>query len=142
MKNLILTFALALTTLVGFSQESDSESGITITVTIDNVKSDKGSVVLSLHTEDTFMKGNGIKNTESKIKDGKITVTFENVTPGEYAIMALHDENENQRMDFQENGMPLESYGVSNNTMSFGPPQYGDAKFKVADKDLELSIRF
>jgi uncharacterized protein (DUF2141 family) len=139
MKNLILTIALVLTSVFSFSQE---EKGITITVTIDNVKNDTGKVSMALHTSDTFMKGNGIMNSETEIKDGKITITFKNVAPGEYAVMALHDENENGRMDFQDNGMPKESYGMSNNVMSFGPPQYDDAKFSVEAKDLELKIRF
>ncbi len=137
-KNLILSIALVLTSLFSFSQDT----GITITVLIDNVKNDTGKVSFALHTEDTFMKGNGIMNTETEIKDGKVTITFENVEPGEYAIMALHDENENKRMDFQDNGMPIESYGISNNVMAFGPPQYGDAKFNVEDENLEISIRF
>jgi uncharacterized protein (DUF2141 family) len=137
-KKLLLTFALALTTLFSFSQDK----GITITITIDNVKNDIGKVSFALHTNDTFMKGNGVMNTETTIKDGKVTITFENVQPGEYAIMALHDENENGRMDFRENGMPLESYGTSNNVMAFGPPQYDDAKFNVEKEALELSIRF
>ena len=140
MKNLILTFALVLTSVLGFSQEE--EKGITITVTIDNVKNDTGKVMMSLHSSETFMKGLGIMDAITDIKDGKVTVTFENVQPGEYAIMAMHDENENKRMDFQENGMPTESYGISNNVMSFGPPSYDDAKFKVEDKDLEMNIRF
>ncbi|MFK7834514.1 MAG: DUF2141 domain-containing protein [Winogradskyella sp.] len=138
MKNLFLTFALVLTSLFSFSQDT----GVTITVTIDNVKSDDGNVKMSLHTADTFMKGKGLDNGMSEIKDEKITITFENVAAGEYAIIAFHDENNNGTMDFRENGMPLESYGMSNNVMSFGPPQYGDAKFTVADKDLELNIRF
>ena len=138
MKNLVLTLALALTTLFGFSQEE----GITITVTIDNVVSDEGKVLMSLHTSETFMKGNGVMDAETEIKDGKVTITFENVLPGEYAILAMHDANDNKRMDFQENGMPKESFGMSNNVMAMGPPQYDDAKFKVEDKDLDLSIRF
>ncbi len=129
-----------LSSTIGFSQED--EKGITITVTIDNAKNDKGKVLMSLHTSETFMKGKGIVDAESVIKDGKVTITFENVLPGEYAIMALHDENGNERMDYRENGMPLESYGMSNNVMSFGPPQYDDAKFKVIGEDLELNIRF
>ncbi|WP_299112731.1 DUF2141 domain-containing protein [uncultured Winogradskyella sp.] len=139
MKHLFLTFALTLTTLFGFSQE---EKGITITVTIDNVKNDIGKVLMSLHSSETFMKGRGIQDAETEIKDGKVSITFKNVLPGEYAIMALHDENGNQRMDFRENGMPLESYGTSNNAMAFGPPQYDDAKFKVEEKNLEMIIRF
>ncbi|WP_178984841.1 DUF2141 domain-containing protein [Winogradskyella helgolandensis] len=138
MKKLILTFALALMSIIGFSQEG----GATITITIDNVTSDKGKVLTSLHTSETFMKGKGIQNAETEIKDGKVTISFKNVLPGEYAIMTLHDANENKRMDFQDNGMPLESYGISNNVMSFGPPNYDEAKFIVEDKDLDLNIRF
>ncbi|WP_400078178.1 DUF2141 domain-containing protein [Winogradskyella sp. R77965] len=140
MRNLILTIALVLTSVFSFSQEE--EKGITITVTIDNVKNDTGKVLMSLHSSETFMKGLGVLDAETEIKDGKVTITFENVQPGEYAIMAMHDENDNKRMDFRENGMPLESYGTSNNVMAFGPPQYDDAKFTVEDKDLELEIRF
>lgn len=138
MKKLFLTFALALTTLFSFSQDSKS----TITIIIDNVKSNTGIVKMSLHTADTFMKGKGLMSGQSEIKDGKITITFQNVEPGDYAVIAFHDENENNKMDFRENGMPLESYGTSNNSMAFGPPNYTDAKFTVADKDLELNIRF
>lgn len=139
MKKLILTFAVALTTLFGFSQEAE---GVNITVTIDNVTSDKGKVLMSLHTSETFMKGKGIMDAETEIKDGKVTITFENVLPGEYAILAMHDANDNKRMDFQENGMPTESFGMSNNVMAMGPPQYDDAKFKVEGENLELNIRF
>jgi len=138
MKTLFLTFALVLTSLFSFSQDS----GVTLTLTIDNVINDKGNVKMALHTVDTFMKGKGLENGQSEIKDGKVTITFENVKPGDYAVIAFHDENENNKMDFRDNGMPLESYGMSNNVMSFGPPQYDDAKFTIADKDLELSIRF
>jgi uncharacterized protein (DUF2141 family) len=139
MKNLILTFAVALTTLFSFAQDVE---GVTITVTIDNVTSDKGKVIMSLHTSETFMKGKGIMDAETEIKDGKVTITFENVLPGEYAVLAMHDANDNKRMDFQENGMPTESFGMSNNPMAFGPPQYDEAKFKVDGENLELNIRF
>ncbi|MDT0557126.1 DUF2141 domain-containing protein [Ichthyenterobacterium sp. W332] len=139
MKTLALLVVLALSTTFGFSQNEDVNS---ITVTIENIKNNNGKVLLSLHSKDTFMKGQGIMNSESKITDGKVTITFENVKPGEYAIMALHDENENNRMDFENNGMPKENYGMSNNPMSYGPPMYSDAKFEFTGKTLDLNIRF
>ena len=139
MKNLIFTIAFTLVSITAFSQKSE---GVTVTITVENVKNDKGKASFALHTEDTFMKGAGVMNAESVIKDGKVVITFDNVEPGNYAVLALHDENENGRMDFQNNGMPLESYGVSNNNMSYGPPQYSDAKFEVADKPVALKIRF
>ncbi|MEO1486369.1 MAG: DUF2141 domain-containing protein [Bacteroidota bacterium] len=139
MKTLALTLSFFVISFVSFAQDSE---GITITVTIDNVLNDTGKVMASLHTSDTFMKANGIQVTESDISEGKVILTFENVLPGSYAIMAMHDENENKQMDYQSNGMPKESYGMSGNDMSFGPPTFTDAQFEVTDKDLEFNIRF
>ena len=140
MKTLTLIIVLVLS--VNFSNSQDSKTLRNITVTIEHIVNNNGKVVLGLHTEDTFMKGQGIVSAESDIIDGKIAVTFENIEPGTYAIMALHDENENRRMDFQENGMPKESYGMSNNPMSYGPPQYATAKFELKEEDLDLKIIF
>ena len=116
--------------------------GHDITVTIDNVVNNKGKVIFGLHTAETFMKGAGIQNAETKIEDGKVTVTFKNVTPGSYAILVIHDENNNTTMDFQDNGMPLENYATSSKTSSFGPPQFTESKFDVTDVDLDIKIRF
>jgi len=116
--------------------------GHDITITIDNVVNNKGKVVFGLHTAETFMKGAGIQNAETKIEDGKVKVTFKNVAPGTYAIMVLHDENNNNRMDFQDNGMPLENYATSSKTISFGPPEFAASKFEVTKENLNIKIRF
>ncbi|WP_343485900.1 DUF2141 domain-containing protein [Allomuricauda sp. d1] len=139
MKATVFSLAFLFSIFLGFSQES---KGVTITVTVDNVSSDEGKVLLGLHTQDTFMKGPGIQNLESTIKDGAVTMTFENVTPGNYAIMAMHDANDNQSMDYEANGMPKESYGMSGNEMTMGPPMFQDAQFEVGTVDLEFNIRF
>lgn len=140
MKTIALTFVIILSSMFSFAQEKTTR---TITVTIDNVKNDTGKVILTLHNQSTFLvKPDGIQSTDSKIENGKIKVTFKNVTPGTYAIMAMHDENENKAMDFDANRMPLESYGMSNNSLNYGPPQYSDAKFNLKNEDLELNIRF
>jgi uncharacterized protein (DUF2141 family) len=140
MKTLILTLIL---TFCNFISHAQQQKGIDITVTIDNVKNDSGFVLLGLHNQETFMN-KSIKALESKkaiITDGKISVVFNNITPGDYAIMAVHDENSNNQMDFQPNGMPKEAYGMSNNDMSFGPPLFSDAKFSVAEKNMTFQIR-
>ena len=134
MKKFTLTIALLVSAFIAQAQ--------TVTVTLDNVLNDKGNIIAALHSADTFMKDEGIKNAEVKATKGVMTITFEDVKPGEYAIMVLHDANENKRMDFQQNGMPLENYGTSNNVMAMGPPQFKDAKFEVTDKDVDLNIKF
>lgn len=136
MKTLALIIAFVLTSFFSYSQDTYS-----LTVTVDNVLNSNGHVLVGLHTEETFMKGKGIQNAKAEIKDGKILVTFEDLDPGNYAVMVLHDENDNERMDMEMNGMPKESYGMSNNPMLYGPPTFTDAKFELTE-DTEMNIRF
>jgi uncharacterized protein (DUF2141 family) len=138
MKTLALTFVLM---VFGNFCNAQNET-VSLEVTIDNIKNDDGAVLLALHSEDTFMKLKPVKALNAKIVDGKIKVTFKDVIKGEYAVLAIHDENENGTMDFNTNGMPKESYGASNNEMSFGPPQWSDSKFMVGEKNETIAIRF
>lgn len=124
-----------------FIQAQDKKEGITITVTVPNITSSTGEVHFGLYNENTFMKTAPIKGAKSIIKDGKAKITFTNVTKGTYAISCFHDKNENNKMDFETNGMPKENYGVSNNNMSYGPPTWDDAKFKVGVENLDIEIR-
>ena len=139
MKKFALILGLVFTSLFATAQEND---GVTITVTIENVLSDGGTILAGLHTADTFMKGAGLTNATASAEKGEVTLTFENVTPGEYAIMVMHDANDNKRMDMEANGMPKESYGMTGNSMPMGPPTFADAQFEVADQDLDFRIRF
>ena len=138
MKTLVLFFALTALNFVTNAQEKD---GITITVTVPNVSNSEGAVLFALYDENTFMKAAPIQSVKGKIVDGTTKVTFTNVLAGEYGITCVHDANNNQRMDFEPNGMPKEAYGVSNNNMSYGPPSWTDAKFTVGSEDLTLEIR-
>lgn len=127
-----------------FSSQAQNENlGNTVTVTIKNIRNTNGKVLSSLHDANTFMNSKeGIQNLESIIKGDSIILTYKNVLPGEYAIMAVHDENENKKMDFELNGMPKENYGMSNNPILYGPPTFDLAKFEVKDEDLNILIRF
>lgn len=113
----------------------------TITVTVPNVTSDTGTVNYALYTKDGFM-ATPVQSQSSRIKGKKSTVVFTDVIPGEYAVICFHDANSNEKMDFEANGMPLEDYGISNNPVTYGPPEYDTAKFVVTDKNVTLEIRF
>ena len=104
------------------------------------VPSEDGTVIAGLFNEETFLKSAPLVGQESNVVDGKATLTFKNIMPGTYAITLFHDKNGNKQMDFEVNGMPKEMYGVSNNVMSMGPPQWNDAKFEVAKESLNLEI--
>ena len=136
--SLILVFILS-----SFICQAQTETiGQEITVTIKNYKNTNGKIILSLHNVDSFMKTKGIKKAESEIKGDSIQISFKNIPAGEYAIMAVHDENNNNQMDFELNGMPKESYGMSNNPILYGPPTFDVAKFTLKDEDANIAIRF
>lgn len=139
MKTIALIFTFILSTTLSFIQ---TKSGQDVTITIENISNERGHVIIGLHTADTFMKTDALQQTAAKVKDGKVIYTFKNVAPGNYAILALHDENDNKRMDFEPNGMPMESFGLSNNPMLMGPPTFSEGKFEVTDKAVELTIKF
>ena len=130
-----------LTVLVLSVTNSLTAQNKTITATVVNVTSNDGKVGFALYNKANFMK-KPLQAKNTKIIEGKSTVTFENLPGGEYAIICYHDKNDNNRMDFEPNGMPKEDYGTSNNVMSFGPPQFNDAKFLLTTKNISLDIRF
>ncbi len=136
------TLALLVTLLISnFIINAQEPNGVTITVTVPNITSSDGEVLFGLYDENTFMKAAPIQGEKSEIIDGVAKIVFKNVPEGVFAISCFHDKNGNNRMDFEENGMPKESYGVSNNNMSYGPPMWSDAKFEVGAEDLDLEIR-
>lgn len=63
---------------------------------------------------------------------------FDDVTPGEYALAAIHDENANNDLDRNVFGIPSEGTGASNDAHNmFGPPGYDDARFQYpADAEV------
>lgn len=135
-------FTHILIVIVVFTVETISAQKQNITATVVNATSDVGNIKYALYTKENFRK-EPVQAKEAKIKEGKSTVVFENIPTGEYAIICFHDVNNNNKMDFEPSGMPLEDYGASNNNLSrFGPPRYEEAKFLVKDKDVSFEIKF
>jgi len=139
MKKITVLFAFILFINLNYAQETN---GVDLVITVENILSDGGEILAALHTEETFMRSNGIADVMLDGKKGNVSFTFENVKPGRYAVMVMHDVNSNKNMDYDSNGMPIESYGTSGSELYMGPPTFEAAKFDVADKDLEISIRF
>lgn len=122
---------------------SQTEGNTTLTVVVENIKSNKGVVLAGLSSKETFMKTAPEFNAKAEyIEEGKVILVFENVPPGTYGLTVLHDKNSNGRMDFAATGMPEEDYGISNNTFDpYGPPRWEDAKFEIREPDVEIVVR-
>jgi uncharacterized protein (DUF2141 family) len=133
--------ASLVTVVLFISNTITAQENLSITATVVNVTSDAGKVSFALYNKENF-RVKPLQAISSEIKEGKSIAVFTDIPDGEYTIICFHDKNDNNKIDFATNGMPLENYGASNNVMNFGPPNYEEAKFVVAEKSVRLEIRF
>jgi uncharacterized protein (DUF2141 family) len=75
---------------------------------------------------------------------GVVTLSFENLTPGEYAAVVLHDVNQNQKVEKNWLGMPKEGWGMSNNPKPRrSAPPFDAAKFQLTgNQKLLVHLRY
>ena len=140
-RSLLLAFGLALIVVAG------PASAARIIVTIDGLHSAQGNVFIGLYaTPSKFLNGNQ-SDAMRKVRasTGPITVTFDNLPPGTYAVGAYHDENGNDHLDTDFIGLPIEGYALSNGVRAIlSKPTFQQAAFTIGveDKPVALHIRY
>jgi uncharacterized protein (DUF2141 family) len=66
---------------------------------------------------------------------------FEGVPYGEYALVCLHDADDDAELDRGALGLPSEGLGFSSGArIRFGPPDFEEARFRLAAPELELEV--
>ena len=114
-----------------------------VEIEINDIRSDNGKVYFALYdSESNFNSRKPVQTKSNVIIDGKVEIIFEGLESNTYAISCFHDSNNNGRLDFENNGIPIEDYGFTNNKLNFGPPQFKDAQFDIKGKDLTFEIKF
>ena len=115
-----------------------------LTVVVTNVRNAKGVVHVDLCHQSEFLKDCAV-NVEARSVTGSTTLHFSNVPPGDYAIQATHDENNNKKVDTGLFGIPKEGVGFSNDApIGFGPPKWKAAVFHIGqdNKSVTLKLRY
>ncbi len=137
MKKLILSAAIIWLAQTAYCQKN-------CTVEITGLKSNKGKCLVYVYKSekgfptDTKYATSAVTAT---IQNGSCSAVVKDMPTGEYAIMVVHDANDNGKIDTNFIGMPKEGIGTSNNAKSsFGPPSFDDSKFKIVDKSMLLKI--
>jgi uncharacterized protein (DUF2141 family) len=128
---------------LGFSGTAFSSGRLIIEFT--GMKNDEGKMAASLVDSSTlFLSRNQqpMRKYSDKITQHRSTWRIEDLSFGQYAISAYHDENNNGELDSGLFGIPTEDYGFSNNARgSFGPPDYEDAAFEFNESGQKISIQ-
>jgi uncharacterized protein (DUF2141 family) len=89
-------------------------------------------------TERDFLK-NAVEGKVVKASGKEVTVVFEELKPGAYAIGVIHDENENGELDSNMIGILREGFAFGNNAMgTSGPPLFDEAKVVLQKNEKQV----
>ena len=118
-----------------FSQEETTKFYITelrgdisLEMEINNLESNKGPIYIRILDENE----NPVIVGTSPVINYSSEISFDSIFPGKYAIQFFHDENKNQKMDFNLIGIPKEKFGSSNDVKPIlGPPKFEKMLFEI-----------
>ncbi len=103
-----------------------------LTINIEGIKDAGGTISLGLFDEAAYNGDGAVDGASLKVEGDAVTVTFDGLEPGEYAVRLFHDVNDDGEMNTNPFGMPTEPYAFSNDARGrFGPAKWEAAKFTV-----------
>ena len=148
MRNRALFSAFVFASLfAGAISMAEPASAARIIVTVTGLKSAAGGVYVGLYaTPSKFLNGTQVDAMRKvRASTGPVTVVFDNLAPGTYAVGAYHDENNNDHLDTDFVGLPVEGYALSNGVRAvMSKPTFQQAAFTIGaeDKPVALHIRY
>lgn len=112
-------------------------------VHVHGLRSANGTIRVKVHHHgDDFPATNDVIARELQpARGGSASFAFPALPHGTYAVVVLHDEDNDSNLDRGLLGRPLEGLGFSNDArVLFGPPSFGEAAFELRVSRLELRI--
>jgi uncharacterized protein (DUF2141 family) len=135
-----VTAALALAFLLGLRIAPASAGDVT--VAIEGVEEARGVVRVTLCTSAEYDSWACTLRQNIEAGVGSSSVSFGNVSPGQYAAKAYHDEDSDGELDRDLFGAPSEDYGFSRDARgTFGPPSFEDAAVYIGEEPVVLKVR-
>jgi uncharacterized protein (DUF2141 family) len=114
-----------------------------IVVTIDGLHSGRGNVVVALYSRSEGFPDGDYSDRHVKLRasTAPLTVIFDDLAPGTYAVGAYHDENANNKFDTNFIGYPAEGYALSNGIRAIiSRPRFSEASFQVGEGDTAVTL--
>ena len=102
-----------------------------VEVHVTGVAAGKGTVNVAVCDQARFLK-QCLYSGSAPARAGDNTIAVRDVPPGNWAVLAYQDANENGELDRNFIGIPSENYGFSRDARGkFGPPSFEDAAIAV-----------
>jgi len=116
-----------------------------IHVKILDIKNSIGSVACALFESPAGFPSEFLHSATNvmiiKIRKAQARCDFEDIPPGTYAMVVIHDENMNGKLDANLLGITTEGYGFSKDAKKwFGTPTFSDASFLYDGQNVDLTM--
>lgn len=121
--------------------QADSAS---LTVQVTDIADKTGAVVMAVYDTAEAFDGGGqpVKAARIDVTGADVTVSFDDLSQGLFAIKLYHDANGNGQLDTNLMGLPIEGYGFSGDGEHVGPPTFDAASFTIdAGSENAIAIR-
>jgi uncharacterized protein (DUF2141 family) len=124
-------------------------------VTITGVRSNSGELLIGLYetakgfeeaianaeTSGIMADRNRLVGVAMRARPGSQQAVFAQLPPGRYAVIVIHDENDNGRLDANAMGVPTEGYGFSNDARGFlSAPSFDATAVTIGDADASIVL--
>jgi uncharacterized protein (DUF2141 family) len=120
---------------------AETHAQSTLRVKVSGIRKTEGTIRVGLFDNEKDFLKNAIEGKVIKADKNEVTVLFNDLKPGVYAISVIHDENENEKLDTNFLGIPKEGFAFGNNAMrKFGPPSFSEASIQIGNTVLEHHI--
>ena len=143
----VVTGALMMAMVGGLAYPAHGQVGqpTQLAVEISGLNQPEGQVCLNLFNSSSGFPSNRDEALQTlciaTAEGAPVLATFENLTPGSYAVSAFHDANGDNEFNRNFVGMPAEGFGFSRNPEArTGPPEFGDAVVLVAGAETRIEI--
>jgi uncharacterized protein (DUF2141 family) len=116
-----------------------------IHVKVLNIRTSAGNVACALFESSVGFPAEYLRSATNimviKVRHREARCDFEDIAPGTYALVVVHDENMDGKLDTNLLGIPTEGYGFSNDaTALLGSPSFSAASFLYDGQSLNLTV--
>jgi uncharacterized protein (DUF2141 family) len=121
------------------SASSIVDKTYSLDVVVRGIRNDLGSIVVSLcHEGEKFPSGCSI-SLKGKAALGGTELTFDDLSEGVYAAALYHDENDDGKLTFIQEGIAFSN----DSNLAFGPPQFAPASFNLdRERKIKINMRY
>jgi uncharacterized protein (DUF2141 family) len=124
--SLLLALALACAAASAAAQAGE------LSIELASVRAAPGELVISVLDAKAYEQhGAPTASQQVPAQPGPIRLRFGDMAPGRYVVSVYHDENGNRQLDRGTYGIPIESWGFSNNPEVMRRPTFDEAAIAI-----------